>query len=126
MQHGVKDVFSHVVAEGEGRRLMEREADVTGVVLLLMSPELSPALQDYALPLVEVMTVHEGFDPSVSDGVFPDNEQGAYDAVNYLISMGHKKICFLAASDNVEGGGRVFLGEQLERLDRQTDSFDPD
>ncbi len=92
----------HVVIAGVSRKMQDEmtipdivyEFPVSGVLSmgLLAAPYLQK-IMDMDLPLVMLVNQVMGLR---TDFVMSDNTEGAFQAVNYLMSMGHRKIGFLS------------------------------
>jgi len=100
---------------------------------LIMFPSIEdpkvmmPALQ-YDIPVV---LIHRKIENLECDVVTIDNYKAAYDVVNYLVSMGHKKILFTSAEpgyylgqmklkgfiDGMEANGLVLTKESIIKVD---------
>ena len=74
------------------------ESDIDGVILIgQMDKKFALSLYNKKVPLVLLDNYIDK--PSIAS-VVPDNRQGAYEAINYLIGLGHKRIgCITAPAD---------------------------
>jgi LacI family transcriptional regulator len=58
-------------------------------------PHVLEALQELALPYVLLGNNFSGPEPPLTDAVFFDGYQGAYESTRYLLDLGHKNILFI-------------------------------
>lgn len=84
-----------------------------GVIITPIS-ESDPVTRDYLLRLEEagipVVLVDRDVRGAQFDGVFVDNQRGAYDGVSALIEAGHKKIAVITGPDTSKPGKDRFEG----------------
>lgn len=76
--------------------------------------------------VLTTITTIQNVDPSIFSSVIIDDLKEAYKATNYLISLGHTAIAFLAKSPFLNGttGNRRFLG-YMKALEESRIPFDP-
>lgn len=92
--------FNFITSVKEEREIARTilESDIDGVILIgQMDKKFILSLFNKKVPLVLLDNYLDK--PSIAS-VVPDNRQGAYEAVKYLINLGHKRIgCITAATD---------------------------
>lgn len=80
---------------------------------------------DAPFVLTTITTIEE-VDPSVFSSVSIDDVKSAYKATNYLITLGHRRICFMARFPHMENtiGSRRLLGYK-KALEEHGIEYDP-
>lgn len=80
------------------------EKNIDGVVVACINYE-DPEVTELLSSGIPIITIDEKLDGVVS--ILSDNEQGMKDLVNYIASMGHKKIAYIHGDSNTVTGKRV-------------------
>lgn len=88
--------------------IIERQVD--GLILVPSENKLKPHLEILNKRDIPVVLVDRMVEGLPADVVMVDNENGAYTAVNHLISMGHKKIGMIIDDLNISTNSERLLG----------------
>jgi LacI family transcriptional regulator len=86
------------------------DGDVRGLIYIPFSPEIDPLTIDLIerkYPLVFLDRVLDRDDICI---VSSDNEEGAYQAVTYLLNLGHREIVYIAGPPHLSTSGARFQG----------------
>ena len=124
------NILSKEQLESQEIPRMIKEKNVDGVILMgHMKREFIDMLNQRGIPMVMIDNYFEG---TPIKYVIADNINGAYQAVNYLINTGHKKIAYLAVSKERysfkerEKGYRKALGEKGIAVDERFILYGPE
>lgn len=84
-------------------------SNVAGIILCANQAESEDIfrLKDSGIPFVLIGRIFSGFD---ADCVISDDFRGAYDAVNHLIRLGHKRILFMNTNEYVYSAEERYRG----------------
>lgn len=131
-QRGYSVALSAITADHDEERVAEALLDMRCEALLLISPELSPAVIEGLGERVPVVVVGRNLVPSGFDVVRVADDDGVARAVDHLVTLGHRRVVhvdgadapmaadrrsgFLAAAHRhgLGGGARVLRGGYVE------------
>lgn len=112
LMKGIRDViFSarhdiillHNVNEPEDdfyRRILNK-THIGGLILELGAVEINPILKNTDVPYIVVNAYHE--DPKINC-ISMKNKEGAYEAMEYLVKLGHKRIATIRGAVDIQSG----------------------
>lgn len=87
-----------------------RQLNVDGIIIASSgkNAELICKFIDKGLPVVQFQLEHDGTEKHI---ILSDYRQGAFDATDYLITLGHKRICFITQHfDSVKSRNERYQG----------------
>ncbi|HEX9035454.1 MAG TPA: LacI family DNA-binding transcriptional regulator [Ktedonobacterales bacterium] len=103
---------------------MLRDRQVDGLLLATARRE-DPAIERLAAERMPFVLVNRHTDPITPNAVVPDDYHGATDAVEHLLTLGHRRIAHISGSDEVSTGYLRRIA-YLDTLQRHGVSPDPD
>jgi len=86
------------------------EGDIRGLIYIPFSPEIDPVAVDLIERKFPVVFLDRVLDRDDICTVSSDNEEGAYQAVTYLLHLGHREIVYIAGPPHLSTSGARFQG----------------
>lgn len=111
-------LYNYNENEDEFYRRILNKTHLGGLILELGALEINPVLKKSDIPFV---VVNANYDEPKANCVSVTNKQGAYNAVGYLIGLGHRKIAAIHGALDIQSGRDRLEGYRAALSDKGID-----